>query len=204
VRFAQRHRILLLEDNPYGELRFRGEPLPSLAALDDEGVVVTLGSFSKVLAPGMRLGWMAGPRELIRAFTVAKQASDLHTATVAQRATARLLSTFDYAGHLERLREVYGERCQAMLASLERHMPQGTRWTEPEGGMFVWVELPRGMSADTLFPLALEKRVAFVPGTSFFAAEPRVEFMRLNFSNRPPEMLEEGMRRLGAVIATQR
>jgi 2-aminoadipate transaminase len=90
-----------------------------------------------------------------------------------------------------------------MLSALEKHMPAGTRWTVPEGGMFIWVELPHGMSADTLFPLALDKRVAFVPGSPFFASEPRSEFMRLNYSNRPPELIEEGMRRLGAVIASQ-
>jgi 2-aminoadipate transaminase len=204
VRFAQRHRILILEDNPYGELRFRGEHLPSLASLDTEGVVVNLGTFSKTLAPGLRIGWAVGPREIIRALTVLKQSADLHTATVAQRATARLLSRFDYNANLEKLRAVYGDRCQAMLSSLEKHMPQGTRWTEPDGGMFLWVELPRGMSADALFPQALEKRVAFVPGSSFFAGEPRTEFMRLNFSNRPPELIEEGMRRLGAVITAAR
>ncbi|HYO55818.1 PLP-dependent aminotransferase family protein [Archangium sp.] len=203
LRFAQRHRILILEDNPYGELRFRGEHLPSLASLDDEGVVVNLGTFSKTLAPGLRIGWAVGPRELIRALTVVKQSADLHTATVAQRATARLLSRFDYNAHLDTLRAVYGERCLAMLASLEKHMPPGTRWTQPDGGMFLWAELPRGMSADTLFPLALEKRVAFVPGAPFFATRPRGEFMRLNYSNRPPELIEEGMRRLGAVIASQ-
>jgi 2-aminoadipate transaminase len=201
VRFAQRQRILILEDNPYGELRFRGEHLPSLASLDDQGVVISLGTFSKTLAPGLRIGWAVGPRELIRALIVGKQASDLHTATLAQRATARLLSGFDYNANLERLRGVYGERCQAMLASLHKHMPEGTRWTQPDGGMFLWVELPRGMSAEALFPLALDKRVAFVPGAPFFAAEPRVELMRLNFSNRPPELIEEGMRRLGAVIS---
>ncbi|MCY1074127.1 aminotransferase-like domain-containing protein [Archangium lansingense] len=204
VRFAQRHRILILEDNPYGELRFRGEHLPSLASLDKEGVVVSLGTFSKTLAPGLRIGWAAGPKELVRTLTVVKQSADLHTATVAQRATARLLSRFDYYANLEKLRAVYGERCQSMLTSLEKHMPEGTRWTQPDGGMFLWVELPRGMSADTLFPIALEKRVAFVPGAPFFASEPRTEFMRLNFSNRPPELIEEGMRRLGAVIAAQK
>jgi 2-aminoadipate transaminase len=203
VRFAQKHRILILEDNPYGELRFRGEHLPSLASLDTEGVVINLGTFSKTLAPGLRIGWAVGPRELIRTLTVAKQSADLHTATVSQRATARLLSRFDYNANLEKLRAVYGERCQVMLEALEKHMPAGTRWTHPEGGMFLWVELPRGMSADTLFPLALEKRVAFVPGSPFFAQEPRSEFMRLNYSNRPPELIEEGMRRLGAVIASQ-
>jgi len=201
VRFAQRHRILILEDNPYGELRFRGEHLPSLASLDTEGVVLNLGSFSKTLAPGLRLGFAVGPRELIRHLTVIKQATDLHTATLAQRAAARLLTRFDFNAHLEQLRGVYGERCETMLASLEKYMPAGTRWTRPEGGMFIWVELPRGMSADALFPLALDKRVAFVPGSPFFASEPRSEFMRLNYSNRPPELIDEGMRRLGAVIS---
>lgn len=200
VRFAQRHRIPILEDNPYGELRFRGGLLPPLAALDEEGVAIHLGTFSKTLAPGLRIGWAVGPRELIRAMTVCKQAADLHTATLAQRAAAKLLTHFDYEGHLKRLRAVYGERCQAMLSALERHMPEGTRWTQPDGGMFVWVELPRGLSGDTLLPKALQQRVAFVPGSAFFAANPRPEFIRLNYSNRPPETIDEGLRRLGAVL----
>lgn len=203
VELAQRHRVLILEDDPYGELRFRGEALPSLASLDDQGVVVSLGTFSKTLAPGLRIGWAVGPRELIRSLTIAKQASDLHTATLAQRATMKLLNRFDYAGHLTQLRARYGERCEVMLEALKANMPPGTRWTQPDGGMFVWVELPRGLSADEIFPKALEKKVAFVPGTSFFAANPRHEFMRMNYSNRPPEFIQEGLRRLGAVIATQ-
>jgi 2-aminoadipate transaminase len=203
VRLAQRHRLPILEDNPYGELRFRGEALPSLASLDEEGVVIHLGTFSKTLAPGLRIGWVVGPRELVRAVTLAKQAADLHTATLAQRATARLLARFDYEAHLGRLRATYGERCEAMLGALERHMPEGTRWTRPEGGMFVWVELPGGLSGDALLPRALEERVAFVPGSPFFAAWPRSEFIRLNYSNRPPELIEEGMRRLGAVLAAE-
>ncbi|XXF81169.1 PLP-dependent aminotransferase family protein [Myxococcaceae bacterium GXIMD 01537] len=201
VRLAQKHNIFVLEDNPYGELRFRGEFLPSLASLDDAGVVVQLGTFSKTLAPGLRIGWVTGAKELIRALTIAKQATDLHTATLAQRATAKLLTRFDYNANLAKLRAAYGERCQAMLAALEEHMPKGTRWTHPDGGMFIWVEFPNGMSGDELFPKALEQRVAFVPGSPFFAAEPRHEFARLNFSNRPPELIDEGMRRLGAVLA---
>jgi 2-aminoadipate transaminase len=203
VRFAQRHGILILEDNPYGELRFRGEHLPALAALDDMGVVVSLGTFSKTLAPGLRIGWAVGPRELIRQITILKQSTDLHTATLAQRATVRLLSQFDYEGHLTQLRATYGERCLAMLTALETHMPEGTRWTQPDGGMFVWVELPRGMSGEEIFPRALEQRVAFVPGSPFFAANPRSECIRLNFSNRPPELIDEGMRRLASVLSAQ-
>jgi 2-aminoadipate transaminase len=203
VRFAQRHRVLILEDNPYGELRFRGEPLPSLASLDDMGVVVQLGTFSKTLAPGLRIGWSVGSRELTRALTIVKQSTDLHTATLAQRATARLLEKFDYNANLARLRAVYGERCQAMLDALAEHMPEGTRWTHPDGGMFLWAELPRGLRGEDILPRAIEQRVAFVPGTPFFAANPRSECIRLNFSNRPPELIDEGMRRLASVLAAQ-
>jgi len=203
VRFAQRHGVLILEDNPYGELRFRGEALPSLASLDDAGVVVQLGTFSKTLAPGLRIGWAVGSPELMRSLTIVKQSTDLHTATLAQRATARLLKTFDYDGHLLRLRAVYGERCQAMLDALETHMPEGTRWTHPDGGMFLWAELPRGMRGEDILPRAIEQKVAFVPGSPFFASNPKSECIRLNFSNRPPELIDEGMRRLASVLAAQ-
>ena len=200
VRLAQAHRIVVLEDDPYGELRFRGEAPPPLAALDDAGVVVHLGTFSKTLAPGLRLGWLVGPRELVRAVTIAKQAADLHTATLAQRATAALLARFDYDAHLVRLRQVYAERCQAMLGALSRYLPPGTRWTRPDGGLFVWAELPAGLDADEIFVRALREKVAFVPGSAFYATAPRAEMMRLNFSNRPPELIEEGMARLGRVV----
>jgi 2-aminoadipate transaminase len=201
VEFAKRHHIPVLEDDPYGALRFEGRDVPSLAALDDEGVVIHLGTFSKTLAPGLRIGWATGPREVMRAMTIAKQAADLHTATLAQRATAALLETFDYEAHLTHLRAVYGERRQTMLSALARHMPKGTRWTRPEGGMFTWVELPHGLDADSLFAAALAEHVAFVPGTSFFAERPRKDTLRLNYSNRPPERIEEGLARLGKVTA---
>ncbi len=201
VRLAQKHRFLILEDDPYGELRFTGNHLPSLASFDDEGVVVSLGTFSKTLAPGLRIGWVVGPRDFVRSLTVAKQSTDLHTATLAQHAVAKLLTRFDYGAHLESLCPVYGQRANAMLDALKLHMPAGTRWTTPEGGMFLWVELPAGLSGDALLPKAIEQKVAFVPGSPFFANNPRPEFIRLNYSNRPPELITEGMRRLGAVIS---
>lgn len=201
IEVAQRHGVVVLEDDPYGALRFRGEALPPLAALDDSGVVVSLSTFSKTLAPGLRVGWLSGPRELVKSLTVAKQSTDLHTSTLAQRAVVRLLAFFDYASHLDRLRAGYGARARAMLAALEEFMPEGTRWTHPDGGMFIWVELPHGLSGEELFPRAIEQKVAFVPGAPFFAAEPQHHTIRLNYSNRPPELIHEGMRRLGSVIA---
>ncbi len=200
VALCQAHRVPILEDDPYGELRFRGEAPPPLAALDDEGVVVHLGTFSKTLAPGLRLGWLVGSRELVRAATIAKQAADLHTATLAQRAAAALLARFDYDAHLGVIRKVYGERCQAMLGALERHLPSGTRWTRPDGGLFIWAELPSGIDADAVFAEALREKVAFVPGSAFFAASPRREMLRLNYSNRPADLIEEGIARLGRVV----
>ncbi|MCY0999420.1 PLP-dependent aminotransferase family protein [Myxococcus sp. MISCRS1] len=201
VELAQQHRFLILEDDPYGELRFRGEHLPSLAAFDDQGVVVSLGTFSKTLAPGLRIGWVAGPRDFVRSLTIAKQSTDLHTATLAQRAVSRLLKDFDYYAHLDALTPVYGQRANAMLDALKAYMPQGTSWTHPEGGMFLWARLPPGLSGDTLLPRAIDQKVAFVPGSPFFASDPRSEFIRLNYSNRPPELITEGMKRLGGVIS---
>ncbi len=201
VDLCAAHRVPILEDNPYGELRFRGEALPALAALDDTGVVIHLGTFSKTLAPGLRLGWLVASREMVRSITIAKQAADLHTATLAQRAASALLEKFDYDAHLTTLRRVYGERCDAMLGALDRHLPAGTRWTRPDGGLFVWAELPHGLRADDLFADALREKVAFVPGSAFYPDAPRHETMRLNFSNRPAEMIEEGIARLGRVVA---
>jgi 2-aminoadipate transaminase len=202
VRYAADHRVPILEDDPYGELRFRNQenPPPALAALDEAGLVVRLGTFSKTLAPGLRLGWLVGSKELVRQLAIAKQASDLHSATFSQRAVASLLARFNYDGHIARIRAAYGERCQAMLGALERHLPEGTRWTKPDGGLFIWVQLPGGLRGEDLLEDALKERVAFVPGAPFFAESPRHDFIRLNFSNRPPELIEEGMSRLGRAV----
>jgi 2-aminoadipate transaminase len=201
LALARAHGFAILEDNPYGELRFRGQAPLSLLAESDGATVISLGTFSKTLAPGLRLGWMVAPAQVRLAATVAKQAADLHSATLNQRAAARLLETFDYDGHLGRIRAAYGERCDAMRQALARHLPSGTTWTDPDGGLFLWVKLPGGLRADDLFAEALEEKVAFVPGSPFFPAMARrYEFLRLNFSNRPPSLIDEGMARLGKVI----
>jgi len=203
ARIAAEHGVAVLEDDPYGELRYRGGALPPIAGLIPEAPVIHLGSFSKTLAPGLRLGYAVADERTIRALTIAKQATDLHTGSLAQRAVARLLETFDFDAHLRRLRTLYGERLDAMLASIERSFPPGTAWTRPEGGLFVWVRLPGGIDAEELLADAMQQRVAFVPGAPFYPDRPCVESLRLNFSNRPPPLIAEGMARLGACAAAR-
>jgi 2-aminoadipate transaminase len=173
--------------------------LPPVAALGSSNVLY-ISTFSKTLAPGLRIGWLAGDDALIRKATIVKQAADLHTATLAQRATALLLRDFDLDSHLANLRSIYGQRCAAMVSALRSHMPPGTTWIDPSGGMFIWMRLPNGLDAESVFHAALAKQVAFVPGNAFFVDDVRRDFVRLSFSNRPPELINEGIRRLGEVV----
>ena len=200
VELSAQHRIPILEDNPYGDLRYSGTCPPSLAAIDRDGLVIYISTFSKTLSPGMRLGWLIASEEVFQSFVVAKQATDLHTSTLEQHTAAHLLQSFDYDGHVADLCQVYGERCKTMLSAIERHFPAETKWTRPEGGLFLWVELPAQLNAEELFNEAIAQRVAFVPGTSFFACENKPNFMRLNFSNQKPEMIEAGIYRIAGVI----
>src|SRR5262249_46447353 len=197
---AAEHGVTVLEDDPYGELRYRGAPLPPIAGLQPGAPVINLGTFSKTLAPGLRLGYAVADERTIRALTIAKQATDLHCGTLAQRAVVRLLETFDFDAHLRRIRALYGERLDAMLASIERSLPEGTHLTRPEGGLFVWVRLPWGTDAQASPHDAMRERVAFVPGAPFYPDNPCTETMRLNFSNRPPALIAEGMARLGSCV----
>ena len=203
ARLAAAHGVTVLEDDPYGELRYRGAALPPIAGLLPDAPVIHLGSFSKTLAPGLRLGYVVADERTIRALTIAKQATDLHTGTLAQHAVARLFETFDFDAHLRRLRALYGERLDAMLASIERSFPKGTVWTRPEGGLFVWVRLAPGLDAEELLGDAMRERVAFVPGAPFYPDNPCVETLRLNFSNRPAALIAEGMARLGSCAAAR-
>lgn len=200
AELAARNGVAIIDDDPYGELSFDGPPPRPLAAAGS-GNVLYLGTFSKTLAPGLRIGWLWGDAGIVRKATICKQAADLHTATLAQRATAALLDRFDYAGHVARICEVYRERCQTMLGALAEYMPDGSRWVTPTGGMFVWLQLPAQLDAEALFPEAIARKVAFVPGAAFFVEGHRRDFVRLNFSNQPPLSIVEGMRRLGEVVS---
>ncbi|MEU3845115.1 PLP-dependent aminotransferase family protein [Streptomyces sp. NPDC028635] len=197
---AARSGLWIVEDDPYGELRYDGEPVPWIAAhADAQDRTVLLGSFSKVMAPGLRLGWLRAPRELRRACAVAKQAADLHTPTVNQLAAARYLDVLD--AHVATVRDVYRERRDAMLAGLPDALPAGSTWTRPEGGMFLWVRLPQSYDSTALLRQVVRHDVAYVPGAPFFAAAPDPRTLRLCFVTQTPEEIGEGLRRLAAGFA---
>ena len=201
AELAARHGVWLVEDDPYGELRYRGEPVPALAAQPGaEDRVVHLGSFSKTGSPGMRLGWLRAPSAVRRALTVAKQATDLHTSTIDQAAAAAYLAATDVDAHVERLCAAYRERRDAMVAALPHVLPAGSSWTDPDGGMFVWVRLPGDVDTAELLRTALDHDVAFVPGAPFFAGTPDRSTLRLSFTTNTPAQIAEGMTRLGRAL----
>ncbi|MDW4909819.1 PLP-dependent aminotransferase family protein [Streptomyces sp. ADMS] len=196
---AARLGLWIVEDDPYGELRFEGERVPWIASFPGaEDRTVLLGSFSKVMAPGLRLGWLRAPAELLRACTVAKQAADLHTPTVNQLAAARYLADHDLDAHVRRVAGVYGERRDAMLSGIGDALPEGTTWTRPEGGMFLWARLPESYDTTVLLRGVVERGVAYVPGAPFYADRADRATMRLCFVTQTPDEIGEGLRRLGA------
>ncbi|SFJ36211.1 PLP-dependent aminotransferase family protein [Celeribacter neptunius] len=199
----------VIEDAAYQELRYRGEVIKPILALEleDKGDIdacrtIYLGSFSKTLSPGLRVGWVVAAKPVISQMVLIKQAGDLQTATINQIAISEVAhSVFD--SHVATLREVYGGRLTAMLTALERHMPEGVSWTNPDGGMFVWVTLPTDMDGAELLQEALKANVAFVPGAAFFADGSNRNTLRLNFSMSAAAKIEEGIARLGSVIRSQ-
>ncbi|HSM55196.1 MAG TPA: PLP-dependent aminotransferase family protein [Candidatus Sulfomarinibacteraceae bacterium] len=200
VGLAQRYGLPIIEDDPYGFLS-DGETPPPLRALNEEWVFY-VGSFSKILAPALRLGWIVAPEALAPQLTVAKEACDLESSALTQRAVAAFLQAGHLPGHLSRLREAYGRRRRAMLASLAQHFPAEARWTEPTGGMFVWVALPPGVDTVALLERTIaEEEVAFIPGHAFAIPGCQANHcLRLNFSNATVAQIEDGIARLGRVI----
>lgn len=198
---AGRHGVWIAEDDPYGDLRFEGRYEPWIAELDEAADrTVLLGSFSKIIAPGMRLGWLRAPAALLRACVVAKQAADLHTSTVDQAAAARYLADRDLDAHLARIRTAYRARRDALLAGLPAALPAGSGWNRPEGGMFVWVRLPAGHDATALLRTAIAHDVAYVPGAPFFATDPDRAALRMSFTTHTPAEITEGLARLAAAF----
>ncbi|MFE1430756.1 PLP-dependent aminotransferase family protein [Streptomyces fungicidicus] len=202
---AARRGLWIVEDDPYGELRYAGTRVPWIAAHPGaEDRTVLLGSFSKVMAPGLRLGWLRAPAGLRRACAVAKQAADLHTPTVNQLAAARYLADNDLDAHVARVAAVYGTRRDAMLAGLPDALPDGSAWTRPDGGMFLWARLPDGHDTTALLPEVVRHDVAYVPGAPFYAGDPDRATLRLCFVTQTPDEITEGLRRLGNALRHRR
>lgn len=195
-----RRDILLIEDDPYGELRFRGTPLPYMSA-DRLERGVLLGTFSKTVAPGMRLGWLiTANRELMRFLTTAKQAGDLHTSVFCQGVVHDYLTNNDYEEHVASIVRLYGPQQETMLRALRERFPASARCAAPDGGMFLWVALEDGLAAVDVFAAASRRKVAFVPGDPFYTDRTRVNTLRLNFTNTSPEGIRTGMRLLGEAV----
>ncbi|TGA93720.1 PLP-dependent aminotransferase family protein [Streptomyces sp. MZ04] len=202
AEIAARRGLWIIEDDPYGELRFEGERAPWIASYPGaEDRTVLLGSFSKVMAPGMRLGWLRGPAALLRACVIAKQSADLHTPTVNQLAAARYLADNDLDAHVAHVAGEYRVHRDAMLAGLGEALPEGSSWIRPEGGMFVWAKLPEGYDTGALLPEVVKHDVAYVPGAPFYAGEPDRSTLRMCFVTQTPDEIREGLRRLrGALV----
>ena len=199
ARLAAEHGLTVVEDDPYGKLRYRGADVPPVKHWDEAGRVIYASTFSKTIAPGLRTGWVVAPPEIFNRLLILKQASDLHTSSFDQLVAHTYLVQNDPAAHLERIRRAYGERFELLDTALRTEMPAGYRWTKPEGGMFLWITGPDGLDALELLQRAIAQKVAFVPGRDFFPAEGGRNFLRLNYSNSTPERIREGVRRLAAL-----
>ena len=209
IELADKYGVPIIEDDPYGQLRYEGEHLSPVVVLDSQtrsqdtcysGNVIYLSTFSKTLAPGIRLAWVIAPTEVIQKLILAKQGADLHTSTFNQIATYEVAKDGFLNEHVKLIRKVYRERRDVMLDTLQEHMPPGIKWTHPKGGLFLWATLPTNLDAKVIFNEALEKNVAFVPGAAFFAEGGGHNTMRLNFSNAKPEMINKGIGILAKVI----
>ena len=199
VDICRNANILVLEDNPYGLLRFDGQPLEPLRA-GNPADVIYMGSFSKIFAPGLRIGWALVPEHLQRRYYLASEAVTLCPPTLNQMLVSAYLRDYDWKGQIATYRSLYAERCHAMLAALEEHMPSSASWTSPEGGFFVWVTLPDGVDTYPLLQKAIDAGVVFIPGAAFTPSDEPSNKLRLAFSAVPPDAIAEGVRRLAPVL----
>ncbi len=192
-----------MEDSPYREVRFEGEPQKLMNELDTTGRVISLFTFSKIFAPGFRVGWVVGNPEILDKLVMAKQTSDLCTSSFVQKIIARYMEKDLLEKNLKKTIDLYRERCRHMIGCFKKYMPAGVSWTEPQGGLFLFVTLPSQLDADDIFKKAIEKNVAFVAGSSFFCNNSGHNTMRINFSFSNKEEIEEGVRRLSQVICDE-
>ncbi|HEV7918626.1 MAG TPA: PLP-dependent aminotransferase family protein [Solirubrobacterales bacterium] len=203
VEIAQERELLVLEDNPYGMLRYSGEPLPTLRSLDGGEFVMYLGTFSKIFAPGIRMGWLEAPAPVLAKVNIAKQAADLCPSSLSQYLITTYFEQADWRDFVNTARDIYVHRRDAMLGALERYFPTEATWTRPDGGLFIWASLPEVIDTTDLLAKALSANVAFVPGEGAFLDGRGKSSMRLNFSGVAEDEIVEGVRRIGEVIAGQ-
>lgn len=204
VEIARERELIILEDNPYGQLRFEGEPLPTLYSLDDDHNVIYLGTFSKIISPGIRLGWLVAPSPLLQKFNLGKQAADLCPSTLAQKIVNRYFRDFRWQDYVEKTTEVYRRRRDAMLEALAEYFPEEASWTKPLGGFYIWATLPDYLDTTDLLALAIEQeKVAFVPGAGSYIDESGNNKMRLAFCAVPEDRINDGIKRLAKVIKEQ-
>lgn len=200
AELAEKYDVYVLEDNPYGEIRFAGQHVPAVKSFDKSGHVLYMSTFSKTLAPGFRLGWLVADEDVVNKLTVLKQSADLHTDNLAQFAVAQFFADNDVDAHVKEISALYGKRKDLMLEGIKKDFPEGVKYTDPEGGMFLWVEVPGVDDTVELFKECLEHDVAFVPGDPFFAGEVQPGAFRLNYSNMKEDQIEVGLKRLGAAL----
>lgn len=201
MRVVKKYEIPVVEDNPYGELRFENEIPPSLKSMDTEGLVIFTGTFSKIFCPGLRLGWVAAEYRIIEKYILIKQGADLCTSVRSQMEVATYMDVYDFEANVQQLVAVYRKRRDMMVEMLGKTLPQGVTFTHPQGGLFLWVELPRHVKAMELLKECLQNNVAFVPGDSFFPNGGVENTLRLNYSNMSEEKIREGIQRLSQVIS---
>ncbi len=200
VKLANKYDVIIIEDNPYGDLRYEGESMPSIKSLDTEGRVIFLGTFSKILCPGFRLGWVVAVPELLAKYNFVKQGADLQSSTTTQMIAAEFLLANDLDAHISSITDLYRKRRDAMISAMEEMFPPEVSFTRPEGGLFLWLTFPEYINGRELAKKAIDKKVAFVPGGAFYPHPGHENFARLNYSACDEEKIREGIKRLAEVI----
>ena len=200
MEIINKYEIPVVEDNPYGELRFDGETLPSLKSLDTKGLVIYLGTFSKIFCPGYRLGWTCAAPKILEKFNICKQGADLQASTIAQMEVNKYMDMYDLDEHVNKIKACYVKRRDVMLKTMKEEFPDCVEFTHPQGGLFTWVTFPEGIDAGEMAKKCLEKNVAYVPGASFYPNGGVFNTCRLNYSNMPEDKIIEGIKRMGEVL----
>jgi len=200
MEIINKYEIPVLEDNPYGELRYEGETLPSLQSMDTKDLVMAMGTFSKTFCPGLRIGWLAAPVTLMKEFVKVKQSADLHTSAFDQAIIDRYMDEYSLDDHVAEINKLYKHRRDLLLKTMEETFTDGTTWTHPEGGLFLWLTFPEGVSARKVFDKCIEKNVAGVLGEFFYPNIKNDRHMRINYSNMPDDRIVEGVRRMAEAL----